>query len=253
MIAPLRKLDVECPPLLSDKSVIERVWWGSIKPGQTLPQYEDVVLGSLGRLGDHLLLFSGATPAEFKVLRAGRKVREWLGADLRDTGLNDLPRDCALALSEVLAQSVEVGAPVRHRMLRVCDGMVETYEMLGFPMACRWGAPLAGVYVGEAGARYNLVDTIFRSTDEGIVALAAVRNAQGEVVDFQIVAINEGAVCRNCRLERRLAPSAIAWLPALARSASSNSNLRSHVEAAKGSRARRIYMPASLRPVTSCR
>jgi diguanylate cyclase (GGDEF)-like protein/PAS domain S-box-containing protein len=193
MIAPLRKLDVECPPLLSDKSIIERMWRGSIKPGQTLPQYEDVVLGSLGRLGDHLLLFSGATPAEFKVLRAGRKVHEWLGVDLRDRGLDDLPRDCALALGEVLTQSIEVGAPVRHRMLRVCDGMVETYEMLGFPMACRWGAPVAGVYVGEAGARYNLVDTIFRSTDEGIVALAAIRNAKGDVIDFQIVAINEGA------------------------------------------------------------
>ncbi len=70
MIAPLRKLDVECPPLFSDKSIIERMWRGSVKPGKTLPQYEDVVLGSLGRLGDHLLLFQGATPEEFKVLRA---------------------------------------------------------------------------------------------------------------------------------------------------------------------------------------
>jgi PAS domain-containing protein len=179
--------------LLSDKSIIERLWRGSVKPGQALPQYEDVVLGSLGRLGDHLLLFEGGTQADFKVLRAGRKVRDWAGADPRDKRLADLPRDCALALAEVLTQSIEVGAPVRHRMLRVTDGMVETYEMLGFPLACRWGAPLAGVYVGEAGTRYNLVDTIFRSTDEGIVALAAIRNARGDVIDFQIVAFNEGA------------------------------------------------------------
>ncbi len=65
--------------------------------------------------------------------------------------------------------------------------------MLAFPMACRWGPPLMGVYVGEAATRYNLVDTIFRSTDEGIVALAAVRNAAGAAVDFQIVAVNQGA------------------------------------------------------------
>ncbi len=193
MIAPLRKLDVECPPLLSDKKVIERMWRGSVKPGKTLPQYEDVVLGSLGRLGDHLLLFAGAAPAEFKVLRAGRKIRDWLGVDLRDKGLADLPRDCALALGEVLAQSIAAGVPVPHRMHRVADGMVETYEMLAFPMACRWGPPLAGVYVGEAATRYNLVDTIFRSADEGIVALAAVRDAKGIVVDFQIVAFNQGA------------------------------------------------------------
>jgi diguanylate cyclase (GGDEF)-like protein/PAS domain S-box-containing protein len=193
MIAQLRKLDVACPPLLSDKNVIERVWRGSVKPGKTLPQYEDVVLGSLGRLGDHLLLFEGGSPADFKVLRAGRKVREWLGSDLRDQQLADLPRDCAIALSEVLTQSIKASAPVRYRMHRVCDGMVETYEMLAFPMACRWGPPLVGVYVGEAGSRYNLVDTIFRSTDEGIVALAAIRNAAGAAIDFQIVAFNQGA------------------------------------------------------------
>ena len=149
MIAQLRKLDVACPPLLSDKNIIERVWRGSVKPGKTLPQYEDVVLGSLGRLGDHLLLFEGGSPADFKVLRAGRKVRDWLGADLRDQQLADLPRDCAIALCEVLTQSIEASAPVRYRMHRVADGMVETYEMLAFPMACRWGPPLAGVYVGR--------------------------------------------------------------------------------------------------------
>jgi hypothetical protein len=137
MIAPLRKLDVECPPLLSDKSIIERMWRGSVKPGKTLPQYEDVVLGSLGRLGDHLLLFQGETPLEFKVLRAGRKIREWLGVDLRDRTLADLPRDCAIALGDVLTQSIASSAPVRYRMHRVADGMVETYEMLAFPMACR--------------------------------------------------------------------------------------------------------------------
>ena len=196
MIASLRKQKVECPPLLEDKTVIGRTWRGSIRLGKKLPQYEDVVLGSLGRLGDHLILFEGGSSAEFKVLRAGRKVHELLGSDLRDKRLKDLPRDCAIALDDVLARAIEAGAPVPYRMYRVAEGMVETYEMLAFPMACRWGPPLMGVYVGEAGTRYNLVDTIFRSTDEGIVALAAVRNAAGAAVDFQIVAVNQGA--RNC-------------------------------------------------------
>ncbi len=193
MIASLRKQKVECPPLLEDKTVIGRMWRGSIRLGKKLPQYEDVVLGSLGRLGDHLILFEGGSSAEFKVLRAGRKVHELLGSDLRDKRLKDLPRDCAIALDDVLARAIEAGAPVPYRMYRVAEGMVETYEMLAFPMACRWGPPLMGVYVGEAGTRYNLVDTIFRSTDEGIVALAAVRNAAGAAVDFQIVAVNQGA------------------------------------------------------------
>ena len=214
MIAPLRKQKVECPPLLSDKTIIERVWHGSLKPGKKLPQYEDVVLGSLGRLGDHLLLIESGPDAEFKVIRAGRKIREWLGDELRNRRLCELPRDCAIALGEVIAQSIAAGVPVPYKMHRVNDGMVETYEMLAFPMDCRWGPTLVGVYVGEAGGlRYNLVDTIFRSTSEGIMALAAIRNAVGVVVDFQVVAFNDGAtrllgvedrrcagaVSRNCR------------------------------------------------------
>ena len=106
-----------------------------------------------------LFYFEGGSSAEFKVLRAGRKVHELLGSDLRDKRLKDLPRDCAIALDDVLARAIEAGAPVPYRMYRVAEGMVETYEMLAFPMACRWGPPLMGVYVGEAGTRYNLVDT----------------------------------------------------------------------------------------------
>jgi diguanylate cyclase (GGDEF)-like protein/PAS domain S-box-containing protein len=193
MIAPLRKLKVECPPLLSDITIIERMWRGAVVPGSKLPPYEQVVLGSLGRLGDHLLLIEGNGAANFRVLRAGRKIRDWIGRDVRGLPLGELPRDCALALGEVLAQSIDAGVPVPYRMHRVADGMVETYEMLAFPMSCRWGPPLAGVYVAEAGNRYNLVDTIFRSTAEGIIALGAIRNAKGAPVDFQIVAFNEGA------------------------------------------------------------
>jgi hypothetical protein len=99
MIAPLRKHEVECPPLLSDKTFIERMWRSSIAPGAQLPRYEDIVLGSLGRLADHLLLFEGGALADFKILRAGRKINEWLGADLRDKRIADLPRDCAGRMS----------------------------------------------------------------------------------------------------------------------------------------------------------
>ena len=40
---------------------------------------------------------------------------------------------------------------------------------------------------------YNLLDTIFSTTDEGVVSLAAVRDAAGRPFDFQIVHLNEGA------------------------------------------------------------
>ena len=194
MIAPLRKVSVRPLPLMADITIVERMWRAAVAPGKTLPQYEDVVLGSLGRLADHLLLFEGdASGSAFRVLRAGRKINEWIGFDVRDKRIDDLPRDCAIALGAAAAQSIEANAPVPYRMHRVTEGMVETYELLAFPMACRWGQSLVGVYVAETATRYNLVDTIFRSTNEGILALATIRNTVSGATDFQIVAFNEGA------------------------------------------------------------
>jgi hypothetical protein len=73
MIAPLRKHKVECPPLLSDKTVLERMWRGSVQLGKTLPEYEDVVLGSLGRLGDHLILLEAARRRNSRCCARGGK------------------------------------------------------------------------------------------------------------------------------------------------------------------------------------
>ena len=200
MIAPLRKFSVQPPPLLADISVIERMWRAALAPGKKLPQYEDVVLGSLGRLADHLVLFEGdASGAAFRVLRAGRKIRDWIGFDVRNKAIADLPRDCAIALGAVVAQSIEACAAVPYLAHRVADGMVETYEMLAFPMACRWGQSLVGVYVAEAGTRYNLVDTIFRSTNEGILALAAIRDTLGAAHRFS----NCGLKPWRCGIARR--------------------------------------------------
>ena len=131
--------------------------------------------------------------ALFQSAARGPEIRDWIGFDLRNKAIDDLPRDCAIALGAVVTQSIEASAPVPYRAHRVADGMVETYEMLAFPMACRWGQSLVGVYVAEAGTRYNLVDTIFRSTNEGILALAAIRDTLGAATDFQIVALNQGA------------------------------------------------------------
>src|ERR1700737_3186562 len=43
------------------------------------------------------------------------------------------------------------------------------------------------------GSHYNLLDAIFASTDEGILSLAAIRDAGGQPFDFQIVHLNQGA------------------------------------------------------------
>lgn len=70
---------------------------------------------------------------------------------------------------------------------------MRTFDVLALPTRSRWGGILVGVYVNERNAQYNLLDTIFSAADEGVLSLAAIRDARGEPADFQIVHLNQGA------------------------------------------------------------
>src|SRR5580704_9943928 len=57
MVALAKKL---APPILRDNvATLKLKWRTALAPGQALPPYEEIVLGSLGRLADHLMLVSG--------------------------------------------------------------------------------------------------------------------------------------------------------------------------------------------------
>ncbi|MBB5047836.1 diguanylate cyclase (GGDEF)-like protein/PAS domain S-box-containing protein [Rhodopseudomonas rhenobacensis] len=186
------KIDSE---MFGDIPVLKRKWRAALKPGQTLPRYEDVMLGSLGRLADHIVLLKGEG-ASLAVSRSGRYIQEWLGQDAWDVPLSALPADCATALAEAAGCGIETGRPYLAVAHCVRAGMVRTYDVVALPTASRWGEKLIGVYVNERGAQYNLLDAIFSSTDDGILSLAAIRNSDNRPFDFQIVHLNEGA----CRL-----------------------------------------------------
>ncbi len=42
--------------MFRDVPVLQRKWRAALRPGESLPRYEDVMLGSLGRLADHVVL-----------------------------------------------------------------------------------------------------------------------------------------------------------------------------------------------------
>ncbi len=166
-------------------------WRAALQPGHMLPPYEEVVLGSLGRLADNLMLIGGAATDRERILQAGRSICRWIGLDIQVKQIGDLPADCMLTVREAWSQALQSNSPAFSVTHRVRDGIVETYEILAMPMSCRWGPPLVAIYAREQGSRYNLVDAIFRSTGESMLALAAVRDAANNTVDFQIVAFNE--------------------------------------------------------------
>ena len=175
----------------SDVAVLRRKWHAALKPGTKLPSFEDVMLGSLGRLSDHVMLIKGVD-ADLEISRAGRYVETWLDMEVWDTPLTTLPPDCALMLGEAAASACRNGKPHLTSAHCVRDGLVQAYDIFALPMTSRWGETLVGAYVNERGQQYNLLDAIFYATDDGILSLATIRDAHQRPFDFQIVQFNQG-------------------------------------------------------------
>jgi diguanylate cyclase (GGDEF)-like protein/PAS domain S-box-containing protein len=178
--------------MFADVPVLQRKWQAALRPGDRLPRYEDVMLGSLGRLADHIVLLRNDNDT-LAVLHTGRYVQHWLNDDRWDISLSALPPDCATALGEAASNALQNGRPYLATAHCVRDGLVRTYDVLALPTSSHWGATLVGAYVNERDAQINLLDTIFSATDEGVLSLAAIRDADGQPSDFQIVHLNQGA------------------------------------------------------------
>jgi diguanylate cyclase (GGDEF)-like protein/PAS domain S-box-containing protein len=178
--------------MFGDVPVLQRKWQAALRPDERLPHYEDVMLGSLGRLADHIAVMTDASGA-MVVSHTGRYIQKWLDDERWGIPLTELPPDCATALGEAAANALANGRP--HFAVAHCvrDGLVRTYDVLALPTSSRWGGALIGAYVNERGAQYNLLDMIFSATDDGVMSLAAIRDAGGRVRDFQIVHLNQGA------------------------------------------------------------
>jgi diguanylate cyclase (GGDEF)-like protein/PAS domain S-box-containing protein len=185
----LGKLNFE---MFDDVPVLQRKWHAALRPGEKLPRYEDVMLGSLGRLADHIALLKDVDNT-LEVSRTGRYIQKWLGDDRWDIPVSALSPDCATALAEAATCALVNGHPFLAAAHCVRDGLVQTCDVLALPTSSRWGHTLIGIYVNERAPQYNLLDAIFSATDEGVLSLATIRDSDGRPFDFQIVHHNEGA------------------------------------------------------------
>jgi diguanylate cyclase (GGDEF)-like protein/PAS domain S-box-containing protein len=178
--------------LFEDVPVLRRKWQAALPPGEKLPRYEDVMLGSLGRLADHIVLLKHNRDA-LEVSRTGRYAQRWLNDERWDIPLSSLSPDCATALGGASANALANGRP--HLALAHCvrDGMVRTYDVLALPTSSRWGGTLVGTYVNERAGQYNLLDAVFANTEEGVLSFATLRDLKQKPFDFQIVHHNQAA------------------------------------------------------------
>jgi diguanylate cyclase (GGDEF)-like protein/PAS domain S-box-containing protein len=192
MIAVKKSSEKSNVEMFDDIPVLQRKWQAALRPGETLPHYEDVMLGSLGRLADHVVLLKDNNNI-FEVSRTGRYIQKWLGDERWDIPLSALPPDCATALGEAAASALSNGRPYLAAAHCVRGGVVQIYDVLALPTSSRWGGTLIGIYVNERSSQYNLLDAIFSTTDEGVLSLATIRDSEGRPCDLQIVHHNQGA------------------------------------------------------------
>lgn len=192
MLAARKPSGKALPEMFDDVPVLQRKWQAGLRPGEKLPAYEDVMLGSLGRLADHIILLKDGERG-LEVSRTGRYAQKWLGHDHLNSPISQLSPDCATVLAEAAASALNNSRPYVAAAYCVRDGLVKTYDLLALPTASRWGHRLIGVYVNERAPQYNLLDAIFSATDEGVLSLAVIRDSEGRPFDFQIVHHNAGA------------------------------------------------------------
>ena len=67
------KLNTE---MFDEVPVLQRKWQAAVRPGEELPRYEDVMLGSLGRIADHIVLLKNNCEA-IEVSRTGRYIQHY--------------------------------------------------------------------------------------------------------------------------------------------------------------------------------
>ena len=125
--------------MFDDVPVLQRKWKAALRPGERLPRYEDVMLGSLGRLADHIVLLKADHEA-LEVSRTGRYIQKWLDDERWDIPLSALSPDCATALGEAAANALKNSRPYLALAHCVRDGLVQTYDVLALPTSSRWGA-----------------------------------------------------------------------------------------------------------------
>ncbi|MBG0809125.1 EAL domain-containing protein [Methylosinus sp. H3A] len=166
--------------------------WQVEAPAGGLPPYEQIALGSLGRLADDVALAGRRDDGAFEFLYGGGAFEAWLGASLRGLPIDGLERNFRDAIGDALEAARSRRTPAATIARSIRDGLVRTREIVAFPLSSHWGVTLFLVFARERASKYDLVDAIYRATDDGLATLAAV-HAGRRIVDFDIVSLNASA------------------------------------------------------------
>ena len=158
-----------------------------------MPSYDAVVLGRLGRLADRCALIATREGRAERILWGGPGFCDWFEDEIRDRPLARMPDEIRRPIEEIGVAALRTGEPASARCDRITDGIVTTWSLVGVPLANGGGTPLLLIHVDSEGVRTELMQAMFGATGQGLMALGAIRDAEGGVADFKVVALNQGA------------------------------------------------------------
>ncbi|MGY2047207.1 putative bifunctional diguanylate cyclase/phosphodiesterase [Methylobacterium sp. JK268] len=123
----------------------------------------------------------------------GEVFEEWLGIPPQGVAVDDLPDGLGHGLGAMIREAVTTGEPVRRPCTRVTGGFALATDILMLPLRDRAGGRRVLACLAGETSRTNLLEAVLRSTGQGVLALSAIRAADGAIEDFQIVALNGAA------------------------------------------------------------
>ncbi len=173
-----------CPEI--DKLVLR---WMSARSGDDIPFYEDVALGSLGVVADRLGIAREEQTGRYRFINAGPEFESQIGHEIADLACDDLAPGYRIGILDCLKRATAHRKPAEGLARCVADGAVATCDVLALPLNNRWGGDLILVYLRQRPVAHDLLGAMYRSTSDGLVALAATVDAGGSP-DFQIVSLN---------------------------------------------------------------
>ncbi|MGJ3263096.1 MAG: putative bifunctional diguanylate cyclase/phosphodiesterase [Salinarimonas sp.] len=182
-----------------------RRWRAAAGPSRSVPLYEDIVLGELGPMAERCGMLVRRGDA-YVFMFAGERVEAWIGRSARSVPLDEMPAHARRALAEAADRALATGAPAAGVANCILDGSVLTIDLTALPLASRWSRdPCILVHALPRSETISLVEAIVRATDDGLVGLSALRDADGAIFDFQVVTANDGAARLLGRSRERLA------------------------------------------------
>ncbi len=181
-----------------------KVWHAARIVGNDLPPFEELALGSLGRLADDVALVRFDPAGQHMILRAGRRFENAVGMACSTLKARNLPRVHSAPVINALTRAIECRRPERLTYHSQVDGLVTTYEIMALPLNTRWRELLALVIIMPRPEQLNLSDLIIRSTSDGLMALAALASGDGSPTDFRILQVNAATARLFNRAESEL-------------------------------------------------